>query len=40
MAQLAVSNQIVIEGNNYRKRISPHQALPGAKGVIDQPTGT
>ena len=39
--QLAnASYQIVIEGNSYRERLSPHRALLKAKGVIDQPTGT
>ena len=31
------SYQIVIEGASYRERLSPHQALLKAKGVIDQP---
>ena len=34
------SYQIVIEGNSYRERLSPHRALLEAKGVINQPTGT
>ena len=34
------SYQIVIEGASYRERLSPHRALPAAKGVIDLPTTT
>ena len=34
------SNQIVIEGSSYRERLSPHRALLGLKGVIEQPTAT
>jgi len=34
------SYQIVIEGPSYRERLSPHRALLGLKGVIDQPTAT
>ena len=34
------SYQVVIEGNSYRERQSPHRALLEAKGVIDQPTST
>ena len=34
------SYQIVIEGSSYRERLSPHRALLGLKGVIDQPTAT
>lgn len=36
----SASYQIVIEGSSNRERLSPHQALQGLKGVIDQPTGT
>ena len=34
------SYQVVIEGSSYRERLSPHRALLGLKGVIEQPTAT
>ena len=34
------SYQVVIEGSSYRERLSPHRALLGPQGVIDQPTAT
>ena len=34
------SYQIIIEGSSYRERLSPHRALLGPKGVIEQPTAT
>ena len=34
------SYQIVIEGSSYRERLSPHRALMGAKGMIEQQTAT
>ncbi len=34
------SYQIIIEGQSYRERLSPHRALLGAKGVFDLSTTT
>ena len=34
------SYQIVIEGSSYRERLSPHRALLGSQGVIEQLTAT
>ena len=34
------SYQIVIEGQSYRERLSPHRKLRGLEEVIDSPTGT
>ena len=38
--QANASYQIVIKGSSYRERLSPHRALLGLKGVIEQPTAT
>lgn len=34
------SYQIVIEGQSYRERLSPHRAIPATKGVFDPSTAT
>ncbi len=34
------SYQIVIEGQSYRERLSPHRAISAPKGVFDPPTAT